>query len=543
MTVCHDTPPVSRRKAHGLQPVGLLAFLCLGFLAAPALAHPVGERTYDRTIAVRLGADAVTVAYELEVNTATVSADLAALGEDIDLSKCRYPRDFYDAFVTFHAPVLAGNLDATLDGKPLTFACVERDFVVREQVSLHCRFLFRAPWQPAADQPHRFAFRERNYEEQTGRVRLALAHTERVAIHEASGPSAALQAKPLTILAPGEAERLRQASLSFTVSAEQEPRGLLRLGAVPGDAEQAESKSAPPDGVVGTARGGEGSEASAVAKGLPVAPPSSPWEARSLEELLLHRGEALGLLMLVAAFLGGVHALTPGHGKTLVAAYLVGERGTLGHVLFLGLVTTLSHTGVVLIVALVVQFYFGGRAPPWLQAWLGFGGGLLVAGLGAWLLLARLTGRADHVHLGGGHHHHHHHGHGHGHADHYHDEHGHAHPLPAGRAGWWRLTVLGVTGGMIPCHDAVALYLSLISAGLLTFALPLLLAFSAGLAGVLIAIGIVVVKAKGAVGRGWGESRAFRALPIVSAALVTGVGLWLCYHNLPAGAGPVGRHP
>src|SRR5439155_10890384 len=133
-------------------------------------------------------------------------------------------------------------------------------------------------------------------------------------------------------------------------------------------------------------------------------------------ELLLHRGEGLWLLLAVAAFLGAAHALTPGHGKTLVAAYLVGERGTVGHALFLGLVTTLSHTGIVLAVALAVQFFCGGRAPPSLQAWLGLGGGIIVAGMGAWLLLARLTGRADHVHLVGGHHHGH--GHGHGHGDH-----------------------------------------------------------------------------------------------------------------------------
>src|SRR5262249_39847772 len=152
------------------------------------------------------------------------------------------------------------------------------------------------------------------------------------------------------------------------------------------------------------------------------------------------------------------------------------------HVFFLGLVTTLSHTGVVLAIAVAVQLFFGGKAPPWLQAWLGLGGGLLVAGMGAWLLLTRLAGRADHVHLGGGHHHHHHgHGIGHGHADHYHDEHGHARPLPGERVGWGRLTALGVMGGIIPCHDAVALYLALLGAGLLAFALPILLAFSAGL--------------------------------------------------------------
>jgi len=453
-----------------------------------------------------LTADAVVVTYELEVNTATVAGDLAALDEEIDLSKCRYPRDFYEAFVRFHAPVLARGLDAQLDGKPLTFTCAEQNFQVREQVSLHCRFLFRAAWGPAPDLGHKFTFKETNYEQQAGRVRLSLEPGDGVVFQRADAPPESLQAKPLTLLAPGEADRLREASASFSVTGAREP-------------------------------GGEAVAESPIGKGAPDGADSRPWDAHSLEELLLHRGEGLWLLLAAAAFLGGAHALTPGHGKTLVAAYLVGERGTVGHALFLGLLTTVSHTGVVLLVALVVQLFCGGRAPPSLQTWLGLGGGLVVAGLGAWLLLARLAGRADHVHLGAGHHHHHGHGHGHGHGDHYHDEQDHAHPLPGDRVGWWRLTVLGVTGGIIPCHDAVALYLSLLSAGLLTLALPLLLAFSAGLAGVLVAIGIVVVKAKGVVGKRWGESRAFKALPIVSAALVTCVGLWLCYHSLPAAPG------
>jgi ABC-type nickel/cobalt efflux system permease component RcnA len=507
----------------------------VSFVVNSASAHPVGERTYDRTIAVRLTGEAVVVSYELEVNTASVMGDLAALGEEIDVRGFRSPNDYYKAFVTYHAPVLARNLDATLDDKPLTFACADSKFEVREQVSVHCQFVFRAPWRPAPDAKHKFTFKEGNYEQQSGRVRLSLAPAGRVAMVTVSAPSAELQAKPLTLLAPGEAEKLCEASATFTVAADREERAALKLGGAPGDLGQAESKPAPADGSAAGLKGGDGVEDRAAARDISTPQTPSVWGARSLEELLLHRDEGLWLLMAVAAFLGAAHALTPGHGKTLVAAYLVGERGTVGHALYLGLVTTLSHTGIVLAVALVVQLFFAGKAPPWLQTWLGLGGGLLVAGLGAWLLLARLAGRADHVHLFGGHHHHHGHGHGHGHgaADHYHDEQGDAHPVPGERVGWWRLTVLGVTGGIIPCHDAVALYLSLLSAGLLALALPLLLAFSAGLAGVLVAIGIVVVKAKGKVGARWGESRAFRALPVVSAALVTCVGLWLCYHSLP----------
>src|SRR5205807_5311312 len=120
-----------------------------------------------------------------------------------------------------------------------------------------------------------------------------------------------------------------------------------------------------------------------------------------------------------------IHALTPGHGKTLVAAYLVGEHGTVWHAFVLGVVTTLTHTGAVLALAAGLRMFFPSAAPADVQTILGVGGGLLVAGVGFWLLLRRLSGGADHIHLGG--HGHHHHG---GPADHVHDAHGHVHPLP-----------------------------------------------------------------------------------------------------------------
>jgi nickel/cobalt transporter (NicO) family protein len=162
------------------------------------------------------------------------------------------------------------------------------------------------------------------------------------------------------------------------------------------------------------------------------------------------------------------------------------------------------------------------------------GGGLTVAGMGLWLLLARLSGRADHVHFGIGH------GHGHGHGDdeghshggiaHYHDDHGRT--VANSTFGWWRLTLLGLVGGIVPCWDALALYITLVARGILVSAVPILLAFSAGLAAVLVIIGVLVVKAKRLTGSGWGESRAFKLLPIISAALVMLLGLWVCYGSL-----------
>src|SRR5262249_54144251 len=156
------------------------------------------------------------------------------------------------------------------------------------------------------------------------------------------------------------------------------------------------------------------------------------------------------------------------------------------------------------------------------QTALGVSMGLLVACLGLWLLLRRLSGQADHVHLGGhGHHHHHGHGHSHdhdhahGHAAHYHDEHGHAHPVPAAPVGWWGLVVLGMSGGIVPCWDAIAILLWTVGRNAFWLALPLVLAFSAGLASVLVAIGVVVVHARKLAGARWGESRLFRALPVL----------------------------
>jgi ABC-type nickel/cobalt efflux system permease component RcnA len=155
-------------------------------------------------------------------------------------------------------------------------------------------------------------------------------------------------------------------------------------------------------------------------------------------------------------------------------------------------------------------------------------------------LLRRVSGQADHFHLGDHSHHHYHdhahasHGHSHGHADHYHDSQGHVHWLPAKTqpVSWWGLVILGVSGGIVPCWDAILMLLVAVSTNLLALALPMLLAFSAGLAGVLVMIGILVVRVKGFAGSRWGESRIFRALPVLSAALVTGLGLWLCYDSV-----------
>lgn len=102
----------------------------------------------------------------------------------------------------------------------------------------------------------------------------------------------------------------------------------------------------------------------------------------------------------------------------------------------------------------------------------------------------------------------------------------------------WHLVLLGMRGGLVPCWDAILLLCLAISAGRLWLGVPLLLAFSAGLAGVLVALGVAVVWARNWAATRWGSSermaKAIRALPLFSAALITALGLWLCYDSLHA---------
>ena len=103
--------------------------------------------------------------------------------------------------------------------------------------------------------------------------------------------------------------------------------------------------------------------------------------------------------------------------------------------------------------------------------------------------------------------------------------------------------MLGLAGGIVPCPSAIIVLIAAINNGAMTRALPLVLAFSAGLAGVLVAIGMLVVTSKRFAGSHFGASRLFQFLPLLSAILVTGIGLWLCYDAVHSGIAPASIKP
>jgi nickel/cobalt exporter len=248
---------------------------------------------------------------------------------------------------------------------------------------------------------------------------------------------------------------------------------------------------------------------------------------------------AIGL----AFVLGAAHALTPGHGKTIVAAYLVGSRGTLKHAAFLGAMVTFTHTVSVFLLGLATMFLFQYVVPEKVTQVLGAISGLAIVSIGGWMLYKRLHGAShvlSHVHE---HHHgahdHHHHDHDHPHEHHHHEdghEHshdGHHHHGPGGHThipdevSWTGLVALGASGGLVPCESALVLLLSAIALRRVGLGLLLLVSFSLGLAIVLMAIGILVIYAKNLLPQGEHAHRNafFRWMPVASAVIVLIVGL------------------
>ncbi len=489
-------------------------------------AHPVPKDNHDRTVVVRLTPEAVIVKYRLEMDEVTATREMVPPAE---LSRIFSTKELHAAIGRHLAEAIAGNLVVNLDDASLEMRCTRRSEHFTDH--LRCEYHFEAAWNPTPGKVHRFEFLESNWDrDETSKLALYLTTDGRLSL-QADVPSEELIARPSIDRKPGDNQRRREAKATFRL--EQVESRALYKPALPPDPVLPALPEHPEDGA--TAKAGEGiTPAEAKVQG-PTAT-ESPEEssdadlpsAKNLLALMLDSRLGLGMVLLLATLFGAVHALTPGHGKTLVAAYLVGERGTIWHALLLGLVTTLTHTSVVIVMAIILWFQSQEAAAATQQA-LVVVGGLLLAGLGFWLLLRRVTGQADHVHIGGGHHHHHGPGH----------DHDHVHvPIPTDgqNVSWWGMVVLGVYGGIVPCWDAIYVLGLAISAQRLWLGLPLVLAFSFGLAAVLVGLGIGVVYGRNLAEKQWGSSRGFermaQILPRVTAVLMIVMGMWLSYAGI-----------
>jgi nickel/cobalt exporter len=277
--------------------------------------------------------------------------------------------------------------------------------------------------------------------------------------------------------------------------------------------------------------------------------------------------------LLVSMLWGALHAMTPGHGKTIVGAYLVGSRGTMKHAVYLGLTTTITHTLGVFALGLLTLFAAKYIVPEKLFPWMSLLSGLFVvgiginlawsrsrsAGLGEWVNRLKKSlfrsrqayvpalqnisvGSSNYQHKyvlqpEQGHFHDHDlihshtpdsHNHKHDHHEHNHDYADHSH-MPPGADGapvtWRNLLALGISGGIIPCPSALVVLLGAIALNKIGFGLILVLAFSLGLAGALTAIGMTFIYAGRLFNRLPSQGRLIQFLPILSALIVSGIGV------------------
>ena len=215
-------------------------------------------------------------------------------------------------------------------------------------------------------------------------------------------------------------------------------------------------------------------------------------------------GEGVLILLLLAAFgWGAVHALSPGHGKAMVAAYLVGTRGTARHAAALGATVTVAHTAGVLLLGVVALTLSAFVLPEQLYPWLNLASGLLVVVVGGAVLRSRARRRKHAAH---DHHHH------------------HEHDLSSRG-----LLAMGASAGLIPCPSALVVLLGAVAQHQLALGLVMIVAFSLGLAATLTVLGIAVVHASRAATRLPVPGRVITALPTASALVIVGVGVMLTF--------------
>lgn len=494
-------------------------------LAASAAAHPLGNFSVNQYSRLEVGANEIKIRQVLDLAEIPTFQEQTAIDTDKDGAMSEAELKNYAERIT---PGILSNLLLTVNGKPLEIRAESRE--IKSETGAGNLPTLKVFWNLAADLPdinsvNQVKFENKNYAERLGWNEIVVNRASGINIFNStafgSGVTEELKSYPQeTLDAP---LREHAAEFSFTT------------GAIPENAKLLQNR----DG-----------HATAAAQ-----PKDRLAELLELKEIT----PAIAFFGLLLAFgLGAMHAMSPGHGKTVVGAYLVGSRGTLKHAAFLGATVTITHTLGVFALGLITLFASNYILPEKIMPFLSFVSGLLVFFIGVSLFKNRLFGALG-WQTSGGHHHHghdhsHEHGHTHHHGEHSHDGHTHSHGehhshnhdafththdghthshLPPEEISWRSLLGLGISGGLLPCPSALVLMLSAISLGRVGYGLVLTLVFSLGLAATLTAVGLIFLyigKAFG--GSKLGENRFVKTVPVLSAFVIACLGAVICYQSL-----------
>jgi nickel/cobalt exporter len=486
----------------------ILFLLCV--FAAAAAAHPLGNFSVNNFARIEVEENQISLQCVLDM------AEIPTFQESqkIDVNKNgTLEKEELDAYLTEITPQIVGNYDLSVDDVPLQIQTISKNISLPVGAgnlsTLRMEWSLMAPL-PAGDKEsvHRLRFEDNNYKGRVGWNEIVVKRASHINIFDSTAYGSTLtdglKTYPEDMLAAPLTER--EAEFSFTAAA------------VPADAK-----------LLGDRNGSI----------------SAPVQKDKFAELISvpEITPAIALFGLLLAFgFGAIHAMSPGHGKTVVGAYLVGSRGTLKHAIFLGLTVTITHTIGVFAIGLVTLFASNYILPEKLMPFLSFVSGLLVFYIGITLFKDRalvLMGwktpyEQDHSHadnIDGLHDDYENHTHADG-LTHTHGGSTHTH-LPPENITWKSLLTLGISGGLLPCPSALVLMLAAISGGRVGYGLILTIAFSFGLAATLTGIGLVFLY----VGKAFGGSklagnRIFKMLPVFSAFVIACVGAVICYTSL-----------
>lgn len=504
-------------------------FFAGAFLAAwvlltpwPAVAHPMGNFSISHYSGFRIGRDAVELRYVIDMAEIPTFQEIQETGI---VPKLGDPS--LGAYLARKAAALSDALVLEINGKRLALLAERKEVIFPPGAgglpTMKIGVLYKGKFDGAAagGRDQLLGYRDGNFPGRAGWKEIIAVEGLGIKFKSSSVPetdrSSQLSDYPTDLLSspPQDVD----AHVVFTVEKNSEllaAAGSLALpnrksdrGGTSGPSRLSGPKAEPsPTGIhdakKSTASPVEGIEpkeadspAIAAASSLGLQANRQLTPRSSFTELMAQEQLGFGIILIamaVAVGLGAFHALEPGHGKTLVAAYLVGSRGTMKHAVFLGLIVTASHTAGVYLLGALTLYASQYVVPERLYPWLGLTSGVIIAGLGLFLFLRRYRAKDDlHAH----HHDHSHHSHDStGHHHHAHGGHSHHHHEPHRVIALRELLTLGISGGIVPCPAALVVLLSAVSMHRIGFGLLLIVAFSVGLAAVLIAVGLLMVYAQ-----------------------------------------------
>jgi nickel/cobalt transporter (NicO) family protein len=459
-----------------------------------AWAHPLGNFTINLYSGIHVVPGEVRVDYvvdmaEIPTFQAMPSIDTNGDGQASDAERATWASQ--------EAPQLVANLTLVVGETPVHLAVRSAQTTFRDGQGGLPILRFEGSFAAAAPPEGSITYRDDNFPGHVGWREITAAGEDGSALAGSTVPT----------------QSVSDALLSYPQDLLSSPLGVTSMSASyrPGTSAAAPDASGETDAVATSSAGRP------LVEGGPFA------------ALIEHHGLWLALLgFAFAVVLGAWHALLPGHGKTLMAAYMVGSGARVRQVVAVGAAVAIMHTASVLALGMLVIGLQATFRPEQLYPWLGLASGLVALGLGVYLLIARLTSwSASRRSVGGPDADEHGTIHEHPHGSHPHP-HTHGEVLapddaPLSAKG---LFALALAGGILPAPSALVVLLGSINSHRAAYGLGLVLAFSVGLAVALIAVGLGALRAREALARRlstvWG-----RLVPVVSAGAIVGVGAFL----------------